>query len=406
MTKFARVLLVLVGVLAVVGGIVAVQVRAVTERQWKAMQSRIDDLRAAQRVRTYDRPVLLGAALPGNAWEDYTAAGRSAERRQYTYNFLEYVRGDRPKDPLSKAALAAGTFLGALEQLQRGARRARSDPYLAYDRAMNPRMSVDTGLYILPWVGMIRARVLLEEGHPGEALELWLDLLQFGRDMTDATNQRTEATALYMLDYLTLEIRRALMLNRIPVEASRTLDRGLEILDGHWPSRSRLLENHLLALGLGLTIEGQEGALIYQGGTRSRSEHSWRWMGSTRLRAAKTFEYCDAMVSKIFPTDPNAAWSGVGEWPDPLLFDTLQQLFYGGPPATISRLRLLRIGAHYTATGELLNLQDGTGLPIPATLENGVLRAFVLDPRTPDDGSNDGWWFEHKPMVIRIVRNP
>jgi len=401
-----RVLLLVLAVLTVMGGVVVVRVRTSTERQWAMMQSRIDDLKAAQRARTFERPVLLGEALPGNAWEDYTAAVQSAVRRQYSYYFLGYVRGDSPKDPLSKASLAAGSFLGALEQLQRGARRARSEPKLGYFKAMNPRMSEDVGFHILPWVGMIHARALLEEGHPGDAVEVWLDLLQVGRDMTDATNQRTEAAALYWLDYLTLEIRRALMSNRVPVEASQMLDRGLEILDGHWPSRGRLLENHLLALGLGLTAEGQEGVLIYQGGTRSRSEQSWRWMGSTRLRAAKTFEFCDALVTRIYPTDWNAAWAGTWEWPDPLLFDTLQPLFYGGPPATISRLRLLRIAAHYIATGESLNLQDGTGLPIHATLASGALRAFVPDPRVADDGSNDGWWFENKPMVIRVVRNP
>jgi hypothetical protein len=192
------------GVLALIGALVAVRVQTLTHEQWTRMQARVEELKEENRSRTYGRPVLRGEALPGNAWDDYAAAGIAAAGVKTTYDLLYYVRGHYPKDPFSKATLAAAPLLGALGRLQEGARKSDSHPALGYYHAMNPVFSQDQGTYLLPWVGMVQARALIHEGHPADAVALWLDLFQFGRDQVDATNQRAQTTAVDFLEYLIL----------------------------------------------------------------------------------------------------------------------------------------------------------------------------------------------------------
>lgn len=368
------------------------------------MQIRVEELQRQNEARTYERPVLRGTAEPGNSWEDYSAAGVAAFKVRPVYNIQDYVRGNYPKDPFSKAAAAAGPCLEAFDRFRRGARRAESRPMLNYYHVMNPKLTGDQGLRVLPWVGMLQARTLLQEGQPAEAVDVWLDLFQFGRDFMDGTNHDSITISLDFLEYVMFETRTGLIGGKLPIESLRTLDRGLDILSRSWPTGERNRENHLLALGLGLKAEADENTIIYQG-RKPRTTSSWRWLFSNRLRAARTFNFCDKLATEVFPKDRDAARAVVWEWWDPVVEDTIQGVFNetSGLP---TRLRMLRIAARFAATGEVLDLPSGTDRPFLIAREGPALRVALPDPRVPDDGSNNNWWYGGKPFVIRVVRSP
>jgi hypothetical protein len=393
-------------VATLISGASLLWIRSVANDHWQRMEARMSTLEAERAARSPTRPVLRGEPNPGNAWEDYRGAMALTPMlsSEYTIGYSDqpvYKHGRRLAT-LPELLTWVAPCKPALDRLRAGTRKAELRPTIAWDGRFRP-LVVELGVsppgWTTAWAGIVEARGLAEAGKSDLAAELLLDLYQFGRDTIDGTNVVGCRMGEGVLDLVSRELRNELQAHQVSPAGLRRIDLELEILDRHWPTCLATLQNELLAFGRGCTQEVLQGSSMYGGETRSL--HGWQWGYSSRFRAASTFLRADAFSRSFLQATALKKSSPVGEamiavgplgaWPDRVLCGVLGEAFRNWDLIARSQLRLVRLAAHYQATGEVLDLEDPRADRIKISRKGDRLRAWSGGGTGTVQAGTDSW---------------
>ncbi|RPH38000.1 MAG: hypothetical protein EHM91_14375, partial [Planctomycetota bacterium] len=242
----------LVSVIALLFWVRAAGARKVARMQERS-RARLENVKGAD----YRRSVLRGAAQEGNAWDDYAQAQAEVKKIPKAMKLGELVERSPKADPeLGKAALAAHGV--AIDHLRRGAGRATARYPYDWEQGSTMRMPGLLEINNTSNLAVLQARAFIDEGKPREAAGTLLDLAQYGRD-TGADG----VLIAYMIGIAQLgraldETKDLLLAGKLDPGALEDLDRGLERLDGTFPSHGQAMLNDALLFG-GSMIESAGG---------------------------------------------------------------------------------------------------------------------------------------------------
>jgi hypothetical protein len=365
--------------------------RRAVDRRWSAMESRVQELQHHLQAQGHPHAVLRGSPAPGDARTDYEAAlhlMQDIEADELMLLHGHYAQGKTLKAEEIEAVFAR--FQGALDAFRRGVARETLTRVVwsegAPQRHYPPRESLD-----LSYVAAYRARRLEELGRFRESWELILDTCRFD----------TDVEALIALDVAHLELARILRSPRLTPEEAKEIEKELEILDRDFPSLARPLEELLVSLGKALLrSRGGEVELVTINGY-PEAESGWRQGFSKRLAQVEEFEEADRSTAELLSwgslpwPEEKRRWQAFNDLRDARnrSWDTIMHSFesdrddsnlpYRGARA---QLRILRVAAHFRATGEILDLADPFGDRLETRRTGDALRIVSAG----DEGSRLG----------------
>jgi hypothetical protein len=195
-----------------------------------------------------------------------------------------------------------------------------------------------------------------------------MDVCLYGRDIGGASLIGGESSGLSVMDAAFRELGDLLKRGILTLDERRLLDRFLTLLDDHFPDHTGDLRGDLLNLGVLLRREERDGHRYLD--FSERRGPSWRHCFSSRLQASATFAAAESIVQRALALE-SQPWSVAGPGNqelsqelsrDPLLDHTLRHLAEPRWAAlTRGSLRLLRVAAHYLATGDVPEIDDPVG---------------------------------------------
>lgn len=405
----------LVVVLAVLAGLIAGWVNSSAQQAFEKMEIRLAALRfeAEQRIRT--RPVLRGEPVPGNAWDDYKATpGLWPKSSQYQPAMVQAFLDGKPfGDPefvRSYVALSAPM----IDRLRAGTRRAEVYPPFEWSKGWFPVAYHQTQALNPCDAARCAARLLREEGRHREAMELLLDVCQYGRDLRQNSTPDLDQCGKWIVEKGFRELGDLVQAGGLPSEQRRQLDRELTILDQGWPDPTPAVQNLVCLLGSGMIGEDQTESIHY-GALEPRYLHSWRWIFSSRLRVTSTVAMTDAWCQSARQSE-NLPWpqhrqaraellAEVVRWPEPIVDAVVKDTFKWPNHSrdALARLRLLRVAAHFLATGEMSALPDPFGKTLGSSITGGHLKVWSAGMDGSDDGGA-GDWVAGKDLVLEVKR--
>ena len=359
-------------------------IERVSDREWASSRGRLEELREQARARLPRRQALRGKLLPGNAWVDYKAALEEARklpfRRQHLQIFV--FRGEDVGPEEAARMVEAGSL--ALEHLRLGARRetALMVPVLSPPPPV-VCAELDDDYLLLEYLAISKARLLCRQTRAIEGGELLLDFCQFMLDLwkCDSSGARWRAASGLWLPLE--ELQQVLRSPDLSPADFLSLQNQLEILDAAFPP---FLQFHLLEvieLGDAMLAGEKEFGLFIKGKEVPRV---WRFGFSRRLVKTAAFRtLCESSKEALpWETKPyaiacrgyEAIHSGYGSSNNPIVphldldgltTDRLER-------ERLAYIRLLRIVAHFKATGEVMRLEDPLGDVFPHQIADGRLK--------------------------------
>ncbi len=374
--------------------------RAVAERKWAAMERSVQEWIAEAGARDALRPVLEGDPVPGNAWDDYELALQEVWKSSPGAAIGDFI--DRRPGADRKAAEAILAKHGsALEHWSRGLRRLEGRRAIDW---VSMRDSV--GEIQLALLAASKAKILLEEGRVSESSDLLLGLGLFARDVGHNGFPHHMDTALTLYRYAVDGLKEVLLTKQVAKADLERIARGLEILDHFYETGGADLLNARTWIGLAFLRHGPTADVL----PPHRPKPGWRYAFSTRLMAVNTFE----TVGQWYARD---AASQSMSWSDELKItqqieaeskassNPMIQDFYNryrsDLRSRLAQLRLLRMAAHYLATGEFLRLDDPFGTTLHHSRVGGILKVWSVSINGLDD-SGEGDWDD--PLPGRLYR--
>jgi hypothetical protein len=277
----------LLGGLLVLTVALFVWVQNVAYTSWTTrVTSAVDEARA----RDSRRPLLRGAAVPGNAWMDYEQA-LAAVKGVAVDDVRRWVEGAPGSDPAkAKAILAANEK--ALHSLRAGARKAEGGYPIQWEKGFAAGTPSLIAVRTLTTLAVGRARVLADEGKPSEAAEWLLDAAQLGADIGQKPIVLTELIALSSLKEVFDALR------RLPPDPE--IGRALRVLDETFPNHGDALLNDLALAGVGFMETGPAALARTTGG--------WRFGFSQRLMVADAWTTLQDLTRRSAAT-ATAPWA-------------------------------------------------------------------------------------------------
>jgi hypothetical protein len=285
------------------------------------------------------------------------------------------------------ARLQAGVRI--FDHLRRGAERT----CCAYPYGWEEGLAIKVGgvhdLERFARFAACRARQLAESGEAAEAVRVMMDVLQLGRDMIDDMPEAAQARVEHGFYIALLELKDLVQDRRL---ASSDLERfaaELERIDRHFPDPTHAWLNEVLLLGYELLKPASERVYSLQDSTWEYRRYSF----CRRVAEAEAFERVLAGVRKAASYEgrsSNEEHSFRVRLATEVLFprNPIVDNFWNGPHlgsrgtmrALTARLRLLRTGAHYRATGddEGVGWLKGRPRPVPGK-PPAVARDVVLE---------------------------
>jgi hypothetical protein len=343
------------------------------------------------------RPILRGAAEPGNAWDDYALAEAEVQKFGHAQRLGELVDRSPKADPeVGKAALAAHGV--AVDHLGRGAGRASSRYPYEWERGVHmltPGLGAAGNTANL---AVLKARSLVDEGKPRDAAGVLLDVCQFGRDLSADGVMITYMMGIAILGTGFNEIRDHLLAGKFDQAALEDLDHGLETLDGSFPRYGETLINEALLFG-GLLDESVAGGygpqrLLYADAVERISE------SVADAARAESLPWADSQKElRRIETQARKGWNPLSSIAVPSM---VQESFIGR--LSRARLRALRIAVHARATGKVLDLDDPFGAKMRTEEKEGRLRIWSVGKDGVDDGGTGDWKTGDKDLVLELMR--
>jgi hypothetical protein len=395
-------------------------VRSAERRGWEEMRRYCEQKAWEARARDPRRPVLRGVAVEGNAWDDYnqalaSLAGASADLKA-AHDLIYSTKGDP-----AKVRAIVKVHAPAIQALRRGVSRSSARRHVDWESAPD---SLDTTPIRFAYLPVCKARFLLEDGSPREAMELLLDTARYGEDVALNGTHLDGLLGISILNTLQDELNRFLSSGALGPENLRRLETELEILDRAFPSaadayglepmpggfeylRKPSIQEHLRPLGI---TNFQEPPVA-----------SWRYGFSERLVLVDAFQSGIQWAGRMKEA-ADKPWKEAREIQDrararmadpknPLIRELFRiQESLSSSPAHDSfrdcraRLRLLRAAARFRATGELLALDDPYGDKIRSSITETRLKLWSVGADGVDDGGTGGWDSRGKDIVLEVDR--
>lgn len=387
---------IIAGVLLLLGAGLWLEIRITANRAWAAMEKQTREMITEARARPGGRPVLRGTAESGNAWTDYLLALRDMEGiKSEIPRLSDYLR--RSADAgLPETVKWMEKQLGTLDHLLRGARRAEGSYPYEWERggqALSPNWYLSAGLTNL---ARQRARMLLKAGRPGESADLLLATLQFAGDCRRNATILPDVTGLSMMGEALRELRALMASGRCSPEGLAEIARQLEILDGSWADSRNTSRNEMLTTTIDLLAKIPGTTFIEEATTLD-----WIRFGfSYRLMAADAAARNAWCAGKFIEMEP-LAWQEClvrrwvfederKEWRNPLAPYGFECSIFSNREKR-AQLRLVRVEAHYRATGKILDLKDPFGDRLRLEVKDGKTKVWSLGLDGIDEGGKGTW---------------
>jgi len=376
----------------------------VTSRKWQEMEAQIDELLAQKKYRNSARPILRGAALSGNAWEDYLKAIRRVESSGIALGPASNWLKERDKashEALQRLKDACGP---ALEDLRRGVQRAEGQYVRDWDHVLR---WIEGGPPVEPIRALIALGILdvqdrVKLGRSKEAAEILLDLCQFARDAGNNGTLLTLMIGIYHYEYVLAELRDLLLSRGSEPEVAELVARELTILDASFPDPALTFENELLATGLFFKKLPQEPKAL-ELDIRDHAIAHWRYGFLWRLRVTSAWSDMKGWYARASEAS-RGAWLGVDRIEEEILEA------YAGTNNDVVRvlarpnlkrltqvrgskahLRLLRVASHFLATGDTFEVEDPFGGKLHTSKAGDKLTIWSNGPDGLDHGGSGGW---------------
>lgn len=343
------------------------------------------------------RPVLRGAAEPGNAWDDYAAGVQEVKKFADARKFHEVLqRGPKAEPEVAKAALAAHG--SALDALRRGAGREASRYPYEWERGISMPLPALLDHQAFSNFSLLKARALLEEGKPREAAGVLLDVCQFGRDLGSDGVLISEMIGLSVLAAAFGELRDLLGSGKLDAAALEELGRGLEILDGSFPRNDQAVLNDTLLLG---------GSLDELGA-------AW---GPQRLYLANGIDELNERIERVAKADA-LSWPEARKVYESVAADTEKSSNVISRIATPdlskvamncrerrAQLRLLRMAVQSLASKQVPDLDDPFGAKLRSTKTGDAVKFWSVGSDGADDGGSGQWkGADGKDIVLELKK--
>jgi hypothetical protein len=362
-------------------------------RKWAFMERSIDELEQEARREATSREPLRTPAVAGDAWPFYAAALKTFQQGRLRVNAEGFLAGSPnvDRESILKSLLSAAS---AIDQLREGARHSDA---LRHPEAIVPvRRMEETSVAIeLARAAACQARVLVEEGKLREALELLLDVAQFGRDAMACLGGRGYSHGLSVIEEALEELRDQVVLHTWGPEELSRLAGALEVLDRTLPSDNSQLKQALAESGRMMLVEDPvviSTSLNGEIGRRTMGP-DWVHLFSMRLYKADAFERWRALIAPDWETS----------WADRVGSSELSRLGYGILVQTGSglecwtKLRLLRAAVVFQAGLPVPDLDDPFGSKMKSALSPEGLKVWSVGLDKVDDGGRGPWKRRQRP---------
>jgi hypothetical protein len=362
-------------------------------RKWILMERKIEAMVEVAKSNTGQRAVLWGETAPGNALDDYAHALEEMKAFDGGGPFLKKSYQTNLSDR-TQAALALESYEKPLEHLHKGAHRDCSP----YDDPLNIRHSKWPACLVLQSAA---AWFNLDRGMTRKTCETLLDGAQFARD-SYSWNEFIEGSSDSMGEVLA-DIRDLLLSGKASADDLRFLELGLGRLDESFPSFRALLLNE--AIHFANTIQ-QNGGLLDSFDDQGRSGCGLRYGYSTRLMSTESVDIVEHALVQCTSDCDAGSWNKVRpalEQADleiktcrnPLVGILAMQLdvtraVQSGRERR-AQLRLLRMAAHYLASGDVRALGDPLGTDLQHRIGENRLKLWSVGAEGVDHGGIGDW---------------
>jgi hypothetical protein len=375
---------------------------AVAERRWAEMERKVRELMAETRSREMARPPLRGTAVAGNAWDEYQIAFNELSVLKGQDSILGDFVSRTSKADRSKAEPLVSAHLTALDALRRGASRSTAQFATKWEKGFAADIP---GLLLSQRLGNVaacRSRFLIEEGKPREAAELLLDTCQFARDVGYNSMLISEMIAIAIYSIAFEELRDLILSGKLSRDDLLEVERELEQIDRSFVRNGHSMMNEALCAGAGFLMMGGSG--VEQMGLDGPAFlMTWRYGFSSRLMLVDAFDYQLERMKRYADGD-DKPWAEMVKVAKELdaegqqAKNSISRMLVQGLTASNrvgrerrAQLRLLRVAAHYRATGEVLDLGDPLGTKLRTSKSGDTLKIWSLGKNGVDDGGVGDW---------------
>jgi hypothetical protein len=359
------------------------------ERKWADARLRIQEL---SRTCPAELPPPPSSEIPKELQIHFVAAIREAARRNgrrlETGKLVRHRQGGEAVD------VVLGDAQEALDRLHEGARRCARTPE-HFPPGWRGEWDADT-LEFLMNCCVLRARRLREREAPWEAAQAILDSLQLARFWAASGKGETRLDAMNSLEHPLDELRDILAREKLSREELRGLDRELEPLEATLRPPTAYFP-----AALARWAEELEQRDLKDSQLLDEAPYRWRYLLPTLLMKAEAFEFYDLHLRRLIADgeksfldlarDARRMHEQREASKNPLVSQSsvIRELEWNGLER-MAQFRLLRVAAHYRASGEVLPLKDPYGTELRHSRSGSRMRFWSVDGDGRDDGGDAG----------------
>jgi len=389
-------------------GIAALWIHIVADRRWAAMKAEWTALLQEVRSRGQSRAPLRGEPIDGNAWDDYATA-LAEVRSLYDLESQAAPRylKEAPQSNRKLVERVLARHPSMIESVRRAALRRQANLSLEWKEGALALPSRHGTATVAP-LAVCRARFFAEEGRFADAAELLSETCRFAADVDHVED----------LELPLEELREMIRSGTLKGDELSRLDRELELLDREYPRRGHRAALELVALGAQFLRTGHSITMQLVGLRADPENALWRYGYSAHLMKAEAFATIAAAVRQLEEADERP-WgesrdllrklsSELAAHPNPIIQTAPEEVLasdvlHRGHRA---QLRLLRLAAHFKATGEVLDLDDPFGRKLLRHLADDTLKAWSVGPEGQDHGGIGSYHFDPdvKDIVLEVKR--
>lgn len=375
------------------------------DRHWERMTARTAERIAELESRKAGRAA-GPAAEPGDAWDAFDAAiARASSLPEDHDPALEvFAAGSASAADREAVVQLLAREPGILEDLRRGARRARAGYPYDWRRGVTMPLPGLLPARRAARMAACRARLLAEESEPREAAEVLLDLGAFADDLGVDGVLISEMIGLVVGGVAVQGLRD--LVAKLAPEDLLDLAARIERLESGRPRAMDVLRNDVLGMGMAAEA-GQDvlgpGAILA----------SWRYCFSPRLAVA-------VGVNELYDIADEARSLDRLPWRDARRAAHELRVRVESSPnfvvaiafpglksqeterAYLARLRLVRAALTWRATGQVPEIPDPFGDTIRWTESGGALHAWSAGTNGVDDGGSGDWELLGSDLVIEV----
>lgn len=369
------------------GGLAYFWIQGVADQRWAAAQDRIRQLSAAHPPVVQPMPT---TPLSKELQIHFVAAIKEAAQRKSRGLDAWKLVGSRETGHVADAVLEdAQEFLDRLHQ---GARECAAHPD-EFPPGWRIDWDSDTVRFMLD-CSILRARRSRAGKSPNDAAETLLDALQLGRFWNASGKDEDRDSALHPLGCVLNELRDILEQESLSRGQLQALARELEPLERAMWSPIDSADNLLARWAEQLVLLD-----LMQTGFLEGAPYRWRTVLPEHLMKAEAFEVAEQHVQQLRTADSHSAILAHRRRMSQLQEESKNPLVRNGLPFSsvewtaidrVAEIRVLRVAAHYRATGEILTLRDPFDGDLLHSRTESRMKFWSRDKNGVDDGGDGG----------------